>query len=249
MQISTCSSAAEVMIRQTKGLPVALQTDGNISQAWNGPLHRSWYAWRSQRIGACRAGGEASGKSYPVFISHAGPQKASFAVWLQRELRRHGVDAFLDETSLRLGDAADAEMEAALRSCSIVVVVLTPDYLQSSYCMEELHWALHPLQLHPPLKKSAAEPALQQLAAGSTPKASAQLQQSTTQRDKEPPLVLPVFYHTSRIEALQQEVQQQLADADQSGAPSAARQRLQQASADLAEVCRISGDRLDSHGK
>ena len=36
------------------------------------------------------------------------------------------------------GDAADAEMEAALRSCSIVVFVLTPDFARSSYCMKEL---------------------------------------------------------------------------------------------------------------
>ena len=61
--------------------------------------------------------------------------------------------------------------------------------------------------------------------------------------------MLPVFYHTSSIEALQQEVRQQLADARESGAPPAAQQRLQQASADLEAVCRITGDRLDSHGK
>lgn len=184
-----------------------------------------------------------------MFISHAGPQKASFAVWLQRELRRHGVDAFLDETSLRLGDAADVEMEAALRSCGIVVVVLTPDYLKSSYCMEELRWALNPLQPHPPLLQKSAGPALQQQAAGSTPGPQAQRQHSTTQRDQEPPLVLPVFYHTSNIDALQQQVQQQLADARESGAPSAAQQQLQQASTSLAAVCRLTGDRLDSHGK
>ena len=196
--------------------------------------------------GACR---EASGKSYPVFISHAGPQKASIAVWLQRELRRHGLDAFLDETSLRLGDAADVEMEAALRSCSVVVVVLTPEYLHSSYCMEELHWALHPLQPHPPLLQKNAAPALQQLAARSTARPPVHRHASTTQRDKESPVVLPVFYHTSKIEALQQEVQQQLADAHDSGAPSAAQQQLQQACADLDAVCRITSDRLDSHGK
>jgi TIR domain len=97
----------------------------------------------------CRACDEASGRSYDVFISHAGPQKGNFAAWLRRELQRHGISAFLDEGSLRLGDAAAAETEAALRSCSIVVVVLTPDFVRSSDCMEELHWALHPSQPHP----------------------------------------------------------------------------------------------------
>ena len=107
----------------------------------------------------CRGRNEASGRTYDVFISHAGPQKANFAVWLQRELQRHGVSAFLDERSLRLGDAAGPEMEAAVRSCSIVVIVLTPDFVRSSYCMRELHWALHPSQLHPvQLQQVATQP-------------------------------------------------------------------------------------------
>jgi TIR domain len=184
-----------------------------------------------------------------VFISHAGPQKASFAVWLQRELRRHGISAFLDETSLRLGDAADVEMEAALHSCSIVVVVLTPDFLRSSYCMDELHWALHPAQPHPQLLRKSAELIIQQSAAGSTAQQPGPQHHSTTQRGRDPPLVVPVFHHTSNIEALQQEVHQQLAKAIASDAPSAAQQRLQQATSDLAAACRLNGDRLDSHGK
>lgn len=54
----------------------------------------------------------ANGAMYQVFISHAGKQKAGFAAWLQRELHHHGVSAFLDDRNLRLGDAADLEMEA-----------------------------------------------------------------------------------------------------------------------------------------
>lgn len=193
----------------------------------------------------CREG--ASGKSYEVFISHAGVQKASFAVWLQRELGRHGVSAFLDETSLRLGDVADAEMEAALRTCSIVVVVLTPDYLRSAYCLEELHWALHPARPHPPLLQRLVGPV--ESAAGHAP----QLQPDpvSVQRVRGPPTMLPVFLHTSDLTALQQDMQQQVDEAGRCSAPlaSAELQRLEQASTDLAAVCRFTGDRLDSHGK
>ena len=184
----------------------------------------------------CRARGEASGRTFDVFISHAGPQKASFAAWLQHELCRSGISAFLDETSLRYGDAADVEMEATLRSCSIVVVVLTPDYLRSSYCLQELHWALHPCQ--PQQQQAAADGVLQQ----------PHWSQSTTQRSREPPVVLPVFYHTSDIGALQQEVQRQLAASHCRSAPLAELERLQQASTDLAALCRLTGDRPDSHG-
>ena len=172
-------------------------------------------------------------------------QKASFAVWLQRELRRHGVSAFLDETSLRLGDAADAEMEAALRSCSIVVAVLTPDYLRSAYCLEELHWALHPAQPHPPLLQSFVGPA--DSAAGRAP----QLQPNpvSVQRSRGAPTLFPVFLHTSDLAALREDMQQQVDEASRCSAPPAELQRLQQASRDLAAVCRFTGDRLDSHGK
>jgi TIR domain len=192
---------------------------------------------------------EASGNSYDVFISHAGPQKANFAVGLRRELRRHGISAFLDEANLRLGDAADAEMEAALRSCSIVMVVLTLDFVRSSYCMEELHWALHPTQQHPAQLPTSAAPATLQPAAGTAMQLEAQLHHPAQQCSKQPLLLLPVFYHTSDLEALQQDVQRQLAKAGGGGTSAAELQRLQQATKDLAALCRYTGNRLDSQGK
>jgi TIR domain len=202
---------------------------------------------QQQQQWMCRAAGVASGAQYNVFISHAGPQKASFAVWLQRELRRHGVSAFLDETSLHLGDAADAEMQAALRSCSIVVIVLTPDFLRSPYCMSELRWALHPCEPHPSLVQRSTGPDQQLSAGGSAGNRQVQLHSAALQHGRAPPLVLPVFYQASNVSALQQDMQQQLAQLH--SLPSGEQQRLKQASADLDMVCRITGDRQDSHGK
>ena len=176
-----------------------------------------------------------------MFISHAGAQKQTIAASLQAELHRCGVSAFLDETSLHPGDAADVEMEAALRSCSIVVVVLTPDYLRSSYCMAELHWALHPEQPHPPLLHKSTGLATRRAAAGTATRQPEERLQSTTQRSKEPPALLPVFYHTSDVDGLQQEMQRQVADARRRSALVAEQKRLQQASTDLAALCRITG--------
>jgi TIR domain len=196
-----------------------------------------------------RAREEASGTTYDVFISHAGPQKANFAVWLRRELRRHGISAFLDEASLRLGDAAGPEMEAALRSCSIVVIVLTADFVRSEYCMKELHWALHPTQPHPSQLQQAAGPARLQPAAGGSHQQDAFSHQAIQQRGKQPPLLLPVLYHNSDMTVLQQDIQQQITDVGGSGASSAALQQLQQASIDLAAVYEYTANRLDSEGK
>ena len=197
----------------------------------------------------CRAREDPSGRSYDVFISHAGPQKANFAVWLRRELRRHGISAFLDEVSLRLGDAAGPDMEAALRSCSIVVIVLTPDFVRSSFCMRELHWALHPSEPHPAQLQQPAGPAMLQPMAGSALQQDAPSHKTTQQRSKQPPLLLPVLYHTSDIGALQQEIQQQVAEAGGAGASPAALQQLQQASTDLAAAYEFTANWLDSQGK
>ena len=196
--------------------------------------------------GACRARDEASGRTYDVFISHAGQQKSSFAAWLQRELQRHGVTAFLDETSLQLGEAADAEMEAALRSCSIVVAVLTPDFLRSSYCMRELHWALHPQEPHPPLQQkftngdSGAEAEVVNAAAQLPHGEPCAVLRSSSQ----PPVLMPVFHRISNIAALQQQMADQIA-----AAPAAGKAQAEQGGEDLAAACRRTGDRLDSHGK
>ena len=187
----------------------------------------------------------ASTRTYDVFISHAGPQKASFAAWLQRELQRRGVSTFLDERSLRLGDAADAEMESALRGCSIVVAVLTADFLRSSYCMQELHWALHSAQPHP---VQPGNPSARQPAAGSATQQLPDTKQTEQQCSREPPLVLPVFYHTSDIYALQDVLRRRMSRVRMWFTPSA-RQGLKRAQADLDLVYNIISNRLDSQGK
>jgi TIR domain len=171
--------------------------------------------------------------------------KASFAVWLQRELRRHGVSAFLDETSLRLGAAADVEMEAALRTCSIVVVVLTPDFLRSSYCMDELHWALDPHKPHRPLQQKFAkdDPGADVDAVSAAAGVQQPGQPCTVQRGgSKPPLLIPVFHQTSSITALQRQMAGQIA-----AAPEA--EKARQFSEDLAAACRLNGDRPNSYGK
>ena len=85
------------------------------------------------------------------------------------------------------------------------------------------------------------------LAAGNTP----QLQSDpvSVQRSTGAPTLFPVFLHTSDLAALREDMQQQVDEASRCSAPPAELQRLQQASRDLAAVCRFTGDRLDSHGK
>ena len=81
------------------------------------------------------------GLRYDVFISHAGPQKDGLAVWLRNQLRICGRRAFVDEFDLQYGDDAQYVMEMTLRAASVVVVVITQDFMRSRHCLKEAVWA------------------------------------------------------------------------------------------------------------
>ena len=50
------------------------------------------------------------------------------------------------ECPCRFGDHAPPAMESALRGASIVLVVVTKQFLRSKYCLQELHWACEEMQ-------------------------------------------------------------------------------------------------------
>lgn len=187
-------------------------------------------------------GPASSGGKYDVFISHAGQQKDGFAVWIKRELHRQGVSAFLDERSLRLGDAADAEMEVTLRRSRIVIVVLTSQFVESAYCMKELRWALDMQLPRSPVHDNDTKPDASPSAAASTaatPTAAAAAAGEQARLNAEARIVMPVFYKVTDVEKLQLQLDQQLAaDADP--------KLLAQLRTDLEEVCRRTGKRADS---
>ena len=70
----------------------------------------------------------------------------------------------------RYGDPAPAEMESALRGASVVLVVVTTDFLRSKFCLEELYWACDEMQ-----------------------RRSSQAQQG--QQPAGPYMLVPIFYH------------------------------------------------------
>ena len=93
-----------------------------------------------------------------VFISHRGPDvKRNFAAWLQRSLNKKGMDAFLDDRSLKLGSDADSRMQAAVKAAKIVIFVLTEGFFQSEWTLQELQWACDALAA------SASQPSHQRI--------------------------------------------------------------------------------------
>jgi hypothetical protein len=77
---------------------------------------------------------------YDVFLSHRGSDtKRDFAILLWKELEEHRITTFLDDRSILAGDHAFwSRLEEAMQTAEWGVVVLSPRFFASGYCMKEL---------------------------------------------------------------------------------------------------------------
>ena len=82
------------------------------------------------------------GASCQVFLSHAGPEKRRFVAWLSQSLWAAGVKNFLDERALELGDDAPSVMEREACTSQVVICVLTREFFERKWPLQELHWAM-----------------------------------------------------------------------------------------------------------
>jgi hypothetical protein len=76
-----------------------------------------------------------------TFISYARID-GDFALRLARDLRAASVDAWIDQLDIRAGDTWDRAVEDALRECTGLLVVLSPDSVASRSVMDEVSFAL-----------------------------------------------------------------------------------------------------------
>lgn len=76
-------------------------------------------------------------KKYDIFISYRRSDGAQYARILQLELEKRGFATFLDYEELVDGVFGE-EIEEAIQSAPVFIMVLTPDYLV--HCMEEGNW-------------------------------------------------------------------------------------------------------------
>jgi hypothetical protein len=78
-------------------------------------------------------------ESYDVFLSHRGPEtKRNFSIWLKNELENQNIRTFFDDRSLQAGDSAASSMENATHIVEWGMIVLSPGFFASGYCMKEL---------------------------------------------------------------------------------------------------------------
>lgn len=85
-----------------------------------------------------------AGLQYDVFVSHRGPDfKQTLVPWIKKEF---GLSRpiFVDNISMdpAAGGMGWEEILAALRSAKIVMIILSPGFQESAYCLEELRIAI-----------------------------------------------------------------------------------------------------------
>lgn len=73
-----------------------------------------------------------------IFISHASEDKEEVALPLAELLMRRGLDVWLDQWELTVGDGLRRSIEQALSQASFGVVILSPAYLRKRWPLREL---------------------------------------------------------------------------------------------------------------
>ena len=77
-----------------------------------------------------------------VFLSHSHSDEA-FTRRLSEALQAHGIHTWLDEAEIRVGDSLIQKIEVAIRDCTYLAVVLSPESVQSEWVRKEVEIALH----------------------------------------------------------------------------------------------------------
>ncbi len=83
----------------------------------------------------------------PIFISHATKDDA-FVRKLRRRLEARGLPVWVDSRNLRGGNKLKAEIEKAIEEASQVIVVLSPNTINSAWVRDEIHKAEEVEKLH-----------------------------------------------------------------------------------------------------
>ncbi|XP_075672170.1 disease resistance protein RPV1-like isoform X1 [Castanea sativa] len=77
--------------------------------------------------------------SYEVFVSFYGKDtRLSFTDHLFAALDRSGIDAFRDNRDIEIGEAIWPELEKAIESSRIAIIVFSRNYAASRWCLDEL---------------------------------------------------------------------------------------------------------------
>lgn len=81
----------------------------------------------------------ASQWEYDVFLSFRGEDtRKKFTDHLCENLKRRGITAFRDDPQLERGTTISSELPSAIEKSRFAVVVISPNYASSTWCLLEL---------------------------------------------------------------------------------------------------------------
>ncbi|XP_020965779.1 TMV resistance protein N [Arachis ipaensis] len=76
---------------------------------------------------------------YDVFLSFRGEDtRSGFTSHLYAALTRKGITTFIDDNNLRKGDVISHELLTAIEHSMFAIIVLSPNYASSPWCLDEL---------------------------------------------------------------------------------------------------------------
>ncbi len=81
---------------------------------------------------------DEDGRTWDVFISHAGEDKVAVALPLADALREHGLDVWIDNTELRIGDSLRRRIDHGLAHSAFGVVVFSKSFFDKGWPQYEL---------------------------------------------------------------------------------------------------------------
>lgn len=78
-------------------------------------------------------------QKYDVFLSFRGPDtRRNFISFLYNDLVRKNIRTFIDDRELEFGQRISSELLLAIEKSRFAVVVVSKNYAESSWCLDEL---------------------------------------------------------------------------------------------------------------
>ena len=82
---------------------------------------------------------QAEHYQWDAFVSHASEDKTEIALPLADELRKYGLQVWLDRFSLKVGDGLREKIDEGLAQSRFGVVILSPDFFSKNWPKKELN--------------------------------------------------------------------------------------------------------------
>ena len=76
---------------------------------------------------------------YSVFVSHSSDDKIDYVDDLVCEIKALGISVFYDTDALRWGDNLKEQIDNALKTCKLAVIVISPTYFGKEWTEYEIN--------------------------------------------------------------------------------------------------------------